>query len=42
MPGSPTVLIANTPSLNATSKLTCVWGGVISITNPGQTTIQVP
>ncbi len=42
MPGSPTVLIANFPALNNSSKLMCLWGGVIQITNPGQTTIQVP
>ncbi len=41
-PGSPTVLIANMPALNNTSKLTCNWGGIIQITNPGQATIQVP
>lgn len=41
-PGSPTVLIANFPALNNSSKLMCMWGGVIQINNPGQTTIQVP
>ncbi|MDO4539752.1 MAG: DUF4280 domain-containing protein [Syntrophomonadaceae bacterium] len=41
-PGSPTVLIANMPALNNSSKLMCMWAGVIQITNPGQTTIQVP
>lgn len=41
-PGSTTVLIANKPGLNSTSKLTCLWGGVISITNPGTTNIQIP
>lgn len=41
-PGSPTVLLANYPVLNNTSKLICNWGGVIQISNPGQTTIQVP
>lgn len=41
-PGSPTVLIANMPALNSSSKLMCTWGGVISITNPGTTNIQVP
>lgn len=42
VPGAPTVLIANFPALNNSSKLMCMWGGVIQITNPGQTTIQVP
>lgn len=42
VPGSPTVLIANYPALNNSSKLMCNWGGVIQITNPGTTNIQVP
>ncbi|ASS75484.1 hypothetical protein CIG75_11175 [Tumebacillus algifaecis] len=41
-PGSPTVHIANMPALNNNSKLMCNWGGVISIIQPGQQTIQVP
>ena len=41
-PGAPTVLVANQPALNNTSKLMCNWAGVISITNPGQTTELVP
>jgi len=41
-PGSPTVLIGGTPALNNSSKLICAWGGVISITSPGQLTVQVP
>lgn len=40
-PGSPTVMIANKPALNSTSKLMCNWGGVISITVPGQVTVSV-
>ncbi|MCR6632334.1 MAG: DUF4280 domain-containing protein [Magnetospirillum sp.] len=40
-PGSPTVLIANMPALNNTSKLMCNWGGVIQVTAPGQATVQV-
>ncbi len=42
MPGSPTVLIANMPALNNTSKLLCAWAGIIQILNPGQTTVQIP
>ena len=42
VPGSPTVHIANQPALNDTSTLMCTWGGVISITFPGQTTVQIP
>jgi len=41
-PGSPTVLIGNMPALNNNSKLMCMWGGVIQITNPGQFNTQVP
>jgi hypothetical protein len=41
-PGSPTVMIGNKPSLNNSSKLMCTWGGVIEITNAGQTSVQVP
>ena len=40
--GAPTVLIANMPALNDSSKLMCSYGGVISINNPGQMKIQVP
>lgn len=42
VPGSPTVLKKFMPALNNTSKLMCMWGGVISITFPGQTTHMIP
>jgi len=42
VPGAVTVLVANMPALDNTSKLMCIWGGVISFTNPGQTTEQIP
>ena len=42
VPGAPTVLIGNMPSLNNSSKLMCMWGGVISINVPGQFTVMVP
>lgn len=41
-PGSPTVLVANMPALNNSSKCMCNWGGVIQVTMPGQMQIQVP
>lgn len=41
-PGSPSVLIANYPALNNTSKLMCSYGGVIQISNAGQFNIQIP
>ncbi|MCL2633084.1 MAG: DUF4280 domain-containing protein [Oscillospiraceae bacterium] len=42
MPGSSTVLIGGFPALNNSSTLMCAWGGVISMTNPGQTSVMVP
>jgi hypothetical protein len=30
------------PALNNSSTLMCNWGGVIQITNPGQTSVQIP
>ncbi len=41
-PGSPAVPIGNMPALNDTSKCMCTWGGEISITNPGQSTTDIP
>lgn len=41
-PGAPTVLLANMPTLNNTSKLMCLWGGVVQITYAGQTTVMTP
>ncbi|MDR2569684.1 MAG: DUF4280 domain-containing protein [Oscillospiraceae bacterium] len=42
-PGAPTVLISNMPALNDSSNAMCTVGaGVISITMPGQFTVQVP
>jgi hypothetical protein len=42
MPGSPTVLVGNMPALNNSSKLMCMWGGVIGINMAGQFTVSVP
>lgn len=41
VPGSPTVMLANMPTLNNTCTLNCIWGGVITISQPGQTQCQV-
>jgi hypothetical protein len=41
-PGAPTVLIGNMPALDSSSKLTCVWGGLIQITVPGQVQTNIP
>ena len=40
-PGSPTVMIGSFPALNNSSKCMCTWGGVISVTVPGQFTVQI-
>ena len=42
VPGSPTVLVGGQPALNQTSKLMCAYAGVISVTNPGCTNVQIP
>jgi hypothetical protein len=41
-PGAPTVMLANMPALDDTSKLMCMWGGVISVNFAGQATEQIP
>jgi hypothetical protein len=41
-PGSATVMIGNTPALNNSCTLNCIWGGVISVSNAGQMTVNVP
>ncbi len=41
MPGSLNILIAGVPALNNTSKLMCSYGGIIQISNPGTTDIQI-
>ena len=42
LPGAPTVLLGSMPTLNNSSKLICMWGGVIGINVPGQFTVSVP
>lgn len=39
-PGASTVLIGNTPALNDLCTCMCTWGGMISVTNPGQATVD--
>jgi hypothetical protein len=41
VPGAIKTLIYGTPALHQGCKLNCLWAGVISITDPGQTTIDV-
>jgi hypothetical protein len=37
VPGTPDVLIGNQPALNNACTLMCNWAGIITITDPGQT-----
>ena len=39
-PGSPTVQINGAPALTNSCMCNCAWGGVITITNPGQMQTQ--
>ena len=39
--GSPTVMINGTPGLNNTCQLNCTWGGMISVSSPGQVTVNI-
>jgi hypothetical protein len=41
-PGAANVLLANMPALDDVSKLTCLWGGMISVAVPGQMTEDIP
>ncbi len=41
-PGCATVMIANMPALNNSSKLMCIFGGVIEINFAGQVTVDIP
>jgi len=41
-PGAVTVLEGGMPVLDNVSKLLCIWGGVITISMPGQITEEVP
>lgn len=42
IPGSPTVTLGRTPSLNDSSLLFCQWAGVIEITDADQDKDNVP
>jgi hypothetical protein len=41
MPGAPQTMIDGAPALNQPCTCMCQWGGVISITVPGEMTINV-
>jgi hypothetical protein len=40
--GAPTVLLADFPTLDNVSQLMCIWAGVITFTNAGEETVEVP
>ena len=40
--GAPTVLLGNFPSLDNVSQLMCMWAGVITFTDAGEVTVQIP
>ncbi len=42
VPGAPTVLLAEMPTLDNTSTLMCMWAGVITFVDPGEFTVMVP
>jgi hypothetical protein len=42
IPGAVSILIANVAALDSTSMCTCMWGGVITITDPGESSVQLP
>ncbi len=41
-PGAATVMLGNFPTLDNVSMLTCMWGGMIQFTYPGEVTVEVP
>ena len=42
VPGAPTVMLGDMPTLDNTSQLMCMWGGVITFVDPGEFTVMVP
>jgi len=41
-PGAETVVIAEQPALDDISMCMCMWAGVISVSMPGQTSVEIP
>lgn len=39
-PGATGVVVANKPALTSSSTCNCMWGGVITLSNPGTRTCQ--
>lgn len=42
VPGAPTVILDSQPALDNISICNCVWAGIISVLEPGQTTELIP
>jgi len=42
VPGAPTVLLGNSPALDNSSQLMCIWAGVITFVTPGEFTVEIP
>jgi hypothetical protein len=42
VPGAATVMLGNMPTLDNVSQLMCMWGGVITFSDPGEETVMVP
>jgi hypothetical protein len=42
VPGAITDLLGSQPALDNVSTCMCNWAGVITVTNPGQTTTMIP
>jgi hypothetical protein len=42
VPGVPTVLINDQPALSSDCMCMCSWGGVVTVTDPGQTKVTLP
>ena len=40
--GAPTVILAEFPTLDNVSQLMCIWGGVITFSDAGEETVNVP
>ncbi len=41
VPGSPTVMINRSPALNNNGQLICTWAGTITVSIPGQQTVNI-
>lgn len=42
VPGVPNLMLANAPAVDNLCTCMCMWGGVVSVVNPGQFTELIP